>query len=84
MKNIFELADRGQTNIAGMLTWAVEFEDRPYFDGFRTLATKGGDKPVLNIFRTAGLTRGDRVKTESTGRCPWKQCSPLAYAAFRC
>ena len=82
MKNIFELADRGQTNIAGMLTWAVEFEDRPYFDGFRALATNGVDKPVLNIFRTAGLTRGDRVKTESTGRCPWKQCSPLAYAAI--
>ena len=68
MKNIFELADREQTNIAGMLTWAFEFEDQPYFDGFRTLATNGIDKPVLNIFRMAGLMRGDRVKTESTGR----------------
>ena len=70
MKNIFELADRRQTNIEGMLTWAFEFEDQPYFDGFRTLATNGIDKPVLNVFRMAALMRGDRVKTESSGRAP--------------
>ncbi|MGI8988069.1 MAG: GH39 family glycosyl hydrolase [Bryobacteraceae bacterium] len=70
MKNIFELADREKTNIAGMLTWAFEFEDQPYFDGFRTLATNGIDKPVLNIFRMAGLMRGERVKTESSGVVP--------------
>jgi xylan 1,4-beta-xylosidase len=70
MKNIFELADREQTNIAGMLTWAFEFEDQPYFDGFRTLATNGIDKPVLNLFRMAGLMRGDRVKTDSTAAIP--------------
>ena len=68
MKTILELADRRQTNIEGMLTWAFEFEDQPYFDGFRTLATNGIDKPVLNLFRMAALMRGDRVKTESTGR----------------
>ncbi|HTB15951.1 MAG TPA: hypothetical protein VK752_30485 [Bryobacteraceae bacterium] len=67
MKNIFELADRAKTNIAGMLTWAFEFEDQPYFDGFRTLATNGIDKPVLNLFRMAGMMRGDRVRTESSG-----------------
>ena len=66
MKNIFELADSRKTNIAGMLTWAFEFEDQPYFDGFRTLATNGIDKPVLNLFRMAGLMRGDRVKVESS------------------
>ena len=67
MKNIFELADRRHTNIEGMLTWAFEFEDQPYFDGFRTLATNGIDKPVLNLFRMAALMRGDRVETESGG-----------------
>ena len=51
----------------GMLTWAFEFEDQPYFDGFRTLATNGIDKPVLNVFRMFGLMRGDRVKVESSG-----------------
>lgn len=69
MKNIFELADREKTNIAGMLTWAFEFEDQPYFDGFRTLATNGIDKPVLNLFRMAGMMgvpRGNRVKVDSS------------------
>ena len=54
---------REKTNIAGMLTWAFEFEDQPWFDGFRTLATNGVDKPVLNFFRMAGLMRGDRVRS---------------------
>lgn len=70
MKNMFELADREKTNIAGMLTWAFEFEDQPYFDGFRTLATNGIDKPVLNLFRMAGLMHGNRVTAESSGRIP--------------
>jgi len=65
MKNIFELAGRNKTNIEGMLTWAFEFEDQPYFDGFRTLATNGIDKPVLNFFRMAGMMRGERVKAQS-------------------
>jgi len=68
LKNINELADREQANIAGMLTWAFEFEDQPYFDGFRTLATNGVDKPVLNLFRMLGVMQGRRVKTESSHR----------------
>jgi xylan 1,4-beta-xylosidase len=48
------------------LSWAFEFEDQPWFDGFRSLATNGVDKPVLNLFRMAGLMRGDRVKVESS------------------
>lgn len=66
LNNIFKLADHYQTNIEGMLTWAFEFEDQPWFDGFRTLATNGVDKPVLNVFRMAGLMRGDRVQVESS------------------
>jgi xylan 1,4-beta-xylosidase len=65
MKNILDSAARRGTNIAGMLTWAFEFEDQPYFDGFRTLATNGVDKPVLNVFRMAGMMSGNRVKVES-------------------
>ncbi len=67
MSNIFKLADRYKSNLAGMLTWAFEFEDQPYFEGFRTLATNGIDKPILNLFRMAGLMRGDRVEVESSG-----------------
>jgi xylan 1,4-beta-xylosidase len=67
LSNILKLNDRYQTNIAGMLTWAFEFEDKQYFEGFRTLATNGIDKPILNVFRMAGLLRGDRVALTSTG-----------------
>jgi xylan 1,4-beta-xylosidase len=70
MKNMFDLAGREKTNLAGMLTWAFEFEGQPYFEGLRTLATNGIDKPVLNLFRMAGLMRGNRVAAESSGRVP--------------
>ena len=70
LKNMFELADREKTNIAGMLTWAFEFENQPYFEGFRTLASNGIDKPVLNLFRMAARMRGDRVAVDSSGAVP--------------
>ena len=66
LNSIFALSDRYKANLAGMLTWAFEFEGQPYFDGFRTLATNGVDKPVLNLFRMAGMLAGDRVKVESS------------------
>lgn len=61
LKNILDLAATHGVNIRGMLTWAFEFEDQPYFEGFRTLATNGVDKPILNLFRMLGQMRGDRV-----------------------
>jgi len=67
MNTILALAGRDHANLEGILTWAFEFEDQPYFDGFRTLATNGVDKPVLNVFRMAGLMGGDRVKASSDG-----------------
>jgi xylan 1,4-beta-xylosidase len=70
MKGLLELADRAQVNLLGMLTWAFEFEGKPYFDGYRTLATNGVDKPVLNVFRMAGLMRGNRVAAVSSGAAP--------------
>ena len=67
MARMIRLADHYGANLAGMLTWAFEFEDQPYFDGFRTLATNGIDKPVLNFFRMAGMMRGDRVRAQVSG-----------------
>ncbi len=67
IKAITGIADREHVNLEGILTWAFEFENQPYFDGFRTLATNGIDKPVLNVFRMAGLMRGNLIKVESTG-----------------
>jgi xylan 1,4-beta-xylosidase len=65
LDKIMKLAARNHASIAGKLTWAFEFEDQPYFAGFRTLATNGIDKPVLNIFRMLGLMHGDMVRTEN-------------------
>ena len=70
IKALFELQDRYRVNLLGMVSWSFEFEDRQYFEGFRTLSTNGIDKPVLNIFRMAGLMSGQRVATSSTGRIP--------------
>jgi xylan 1,4-beta-xylosidase len=69
-KGLFELADRHKVNLISMLSWSFEFEDREYFEGFRSLATNGIDKPVLNFFRMAALMKGNRVATTSTGQVP--------------
>jgi xylan 1,4-beta-xylosidase len=69
-KALFELQDRHAVNLISMLSWSFEFEDKDYFEGFRSLATNGIDKPVLNVFRMFGMMSGDRVKTSSTGAVP--------------
>jgi xylan 1,4-beta-xylosidase len=69
-KGLFELQDRHAVNLLSMLSWSFEFEDREYFEGFRSLATNGVDKPVLNVFRMFALMSGSRVKTTSTGQVP--------------
>jgi xylan 1,4-beta-xylosidase len=67
LARIRELAVKHGVNLAGAVTWAFEFEDQPYFAGFRDLATNGIDKPVLNVFRMFGLMEGEPVHTESWG-----------------
>ena len=68
LKTLLHLAQSSGVNLQGILTWAFEFENQPYFDGFRTLATNGIDKPVLNVFRMAGLMgNGDLVRVDSSG-----------------
>jgi xylan 1,4-beta-xylosidase len=58
----YELADHFGINFQGAVTWAFEFEDQPWFNGYRDLATNGVDKPVLNVFRMYGMMSGDRVE----------------------
>ena len=60
-----DLAAKHGVNLEGAVTWAFEFEDQPYFDGFRDLATNGIDMPVLNVFRMFGMMSGERVAVES-------------------
>jgi xylan 1,4-beta-xylosidase len=68
IKALLDLQDRYKVNLIAMLSWSFEFEDKEYFEGFRSLATNGIDKPVLNVFRMAGLMSGNRVSTTSTGQ----------------
>ncbi|HTT24950.1 MAG TPA: hypothetical protein VMG82_38910 [Candidatus Sulfotelmatobacter sp.] len=66
IRAMLDLNERSKTNLAGILTWAFEFEDQPYFLGYRTLATNGIDKPVMSLFRMLGLMSGERVEVTSS------------------
>jgi len=61
----YSLADQYKVNFKGAVSWSFEFENQPWFFGFRDLATNGVDKPVLNVFRMFGMMKGDRVKVTS-------------------
>jgi len=63
----YEVADRHGVNLDGTLTWAFEFEDQPFFAGFRALATQGIDLPVLNVFRLFSRMDGGRLGATSSG-----------------
>lgn len=65
-----DLAERHGVNLEGALTWAFQFEDQPYFAGFRSLATGGIDKPVLNVFRMYSKMTGRRLAATSTHEVP--------------
>ncbi|MEH6407910.1 MAG: beta-xylosidase, partial [Leeuwenhoekiella sp.] len=57
----YELAAHYGVNLRGAVTWGFEFEDQPWYAGFRDMATNGIDKPVLNVFRMFGMMQKNRV-----------------------
>ena len=59
---IYDINDSYGTNLIGAVNWSFEFENQPWFNGFRDLATNGVDKPVLNVFRMFGMMSGERVE----------------------
>ena len=65
-----DLADKHGVNLEGALTWAFEFEDQPYFAGFRVLASNGIDHPVLNTFRMFSKMSGQRLSLSSDHAIP--------------
>jgi len=77
----FELAARHQVNLQGALTWAFEFEDQPFFAGFRQLASNGIDLPVLNVFRLFARMQGRRVAAASSGQVPLDEILARGVAA---
>jgi xylan 1,4-beta-xylosidase len=65
-----DLARKHGVNLVGALTWAFEFEDQPYFAGFRALASNGLELPVLNVFRMFAKMRGRRLAADSSAAVP--------------
>jgi xylan 1,4-beta-xylosidase len=59
---IYDLMDDYGVNLIGAVNWSFEFENQPWFYGFRDLATNGVDKPVLNVFRMLGMMTGNRAE----------------------
>jgi xylan 1,4-beta-xylosidase len=69
-KGLLDLEARRKANLISMLSWSFEFENKDYFEGFRSLSTNTIDKPVLNFFRMAALMKGTRVAATSDGAVP--------------
>ncbi|MGE5519848.1 MAG: GH39 family glycosyl hydrolase [Candidatus Dadabacteria bacterium] len=67
---LYDLAQQAGVNLIGAVSWSFEFEDQPWFAGFRDLATNGVDKPVLNVFRLFGKMQGSRLKVENSKEIP--------------
>ena len=64
----YELMEKYQANLVGAVSWSFEFENQPWFYGFRDLATNGVDKPVLNVFKMFGMMKGNMVDAVSNRR----------------
>ena len=60
------LAEKHGVNLEGAVTWAFEFEDQPYFAGFRVMASNGLTLPVFNTFRMMAKMSGLRVEATSS------------------
>lgn len=68
----YDLAEFHGVNLIGAVNWSFEFEDQPWFYGFRDLATNGVDKPVLNVFRMLGMMSGSRVEVSGDMKYDFK------------
>ena len=62
---LYALAKKYEVNLQGAVSWSFEFEDQPWFAGFRDLATNGVDKPVLNVFRMFGMMKGKMLEVNN-------------------
>lgn len=62
---IAELAKKRGVKLEGAVSWSFEFENQPWFFGYRDLATNGVDKPVLNVFRMYGMMKGQQLVVDN-------------------
>ena len=70
---IWELAQKRRVNLEGVLTWAFEFENQPWFAGYRQLSTNGVNLPVLNVFRMFAKLGPVRIAATSDAQIPLEQ-----------
>ncbi|MEC3909185.1 beta-xylosidase [Sphingobium sp. CR2-8] len=70
---IWELAERRKVNLEGVLSWSFEFEDQPWFAGYRQLSTNGVDLPVLNVFRLFAQLGETKLATTNAAQIPLDQ-----------
>lgn len=67
---IWELAAKRGVNLEGVLSWSFEFENQPWFAGYRQLATNGVNLPVLNVFRMFARLGAERIQASSSAQVP--------------
>ncbi len=67
---IWDLAAGRRLNLDGVLSWAFEFENQPWFAGYRQLSTNGVDLPVLNVFRLFAKMGPERIAATSSAQVP--------------
>jgi len=75
LSRIYDLNESYGTNIIGAVNWSFEFENQPWFQGYRDLATNGVDKPVLNVFRMLGMMQGKRLTVTGNTDYDYKSIS---------
>ncbi len=63
---LYAMEKRYNVNLMGAVSWSFEFENQPWFAGFRDLATNGVDKPALNVFRMFGRMKGDMLEVNNS------------------
>lgn len=63
---LYALRKKYNVNLVGAVSWSFEFENQPWFGGFRDLATNGVDKPVLNVFRMFGMMKGNMLAVNNS------------------
>jgi xylan 1,4-beta-xylosidase len=68
---LWELARKRHVNLEGAVSWSFEFEDQPWFAGYRQLATNGVDLPVLNVFRLFASWAPRNWPPPAMRKCRW-------------
>ncbi len=70
---LWELARKRHVHLEGAVSWSFEFEDQPWFAGYRQLATNGVDLPVLNVFRLFAKLGTTQLAATSDAQVPLEE-----------